>query len=515
MKKYVLLISLALTVAACSVNPVTGESEFSLLSMDAEVAVGEKNYLPTRQAQGGDYRVHPHIQRYINDVGRRLVKVADNAELPYEFVVINNSVPNAWALPGGKIALNRGLLMHLKDEAQLAAVLAHEIVHAAARHGASQQTRGALLQLGANALQAGAAGQPFQRVAELATSLGGSAWLAKYSRKDELEADLHGMRYMHRAGYEPVAAVELQQTFLALNGSDKSQKTHWFGELFASHPPSSKRVAANQATARKLGSGSRYTERYERMIAPLKVDALAYRAARDADRALAKNAPDKALALLDQAVSIQPEESIFWRLRGDAWRQLKNLHNAELAYTTAITKNSIFYLNFLARGELRYDQGQTDAALADIQQSYDLLPTERASYYLGIVARDQGQLRRAKMHLQAASAQPSALGKRAQRALINLYLESAPQQLFNVSVLRTEQGSVRVQLQNTAPVALLVERLQIEDPRPGIRWACRIDMAIALPSGASTTFDIGDPVAETMPPAPLLAAKVVVASLVE
>jgi predicted Zn-dependent protease len=95
--------------------------------------------------QGGDMVADPELTAYVQSVGQRIAAVSDS-DLPYEFVVLNNGVPNAWALPGGKIAVNRGLLAELEDEAELAAVLGHEIVHAAARHGAQAVTRGTLLQ---------------------------------------------------------------------------------------------------------------------------------------------------------------------------------------------------------------------------------------------------------------------------------------------------------------------------------------------------------------------------------
>ena len=98
----------------------------------------------------------PELTTYVNEVGQKLAAVADR-KLPYEFVVLNNPVPNAWALPGGKIAVNRGLLTELKNESELAAVLGHEIVHAAARHGAKAQERGTLLQAGIGRAQIGAA----------------------------------------------------------------------------------------------------------------------------------------------------------------------------------------------------------------------------------------------------------------------------------------------------------------------------------------------------------------------
>ena len=122
-------------LAGCGVNPVTHEREIQFVSEAQEIQLGEQNYSPTRQTEGGDLEVMPEITAYINEVGQKLAAVSDR-KLPYEFTVLNNSVPNAWALPGGKIAVNRGLLTALNNESELAAVLGHEIVHAAARHGA-------------------------------------------------------------------------------------------------------------------------------------------------------------------------------------------------------------------------------------------------------------------------------------------------------------------------------------------------------------------------------------------
>ena len=91
---------------------------------------------------GGSYTLDPDLTAYVRSVGNKIAKYSNRTHLPYEFVVINDSTPNAWALPGGKIAIHRGLLTELQDESELAAVLAHEIVHADARHSAqSPQSR--------------------------------------------------------------------------------------------------------------------------------------------------------------------------------------------------------------------------------------------------------------------------------------------------------------------------------------------------------------------------------------
>jgi predicted Zn-dependent protease len=126
-------LALAALLAACSTNPVTGEKELMLVGEGTELSIGAQQYAPMRQSEGGDYLMDPALTAYVQQVGNRLAAVSDR-ELPYEFSVLNNTIPNAWALPGGKIAVNRGLLVQLKSESELAAVLGHEIVHAAARH---------------------------------------------------------------------------------------------------------------------------------------------------------------------------------------------------------------------------------------------------------------------------------------------------------------------------------------------------------------------------------------------
>jgi predicted Zn-dependent protease len=186
------------------------------------------------------------------------VKVSDRPNLPFEFVVINDSVPNAWALPGGKLAVNRGLLAELKSEAELAAVLSHEIVHAAARHGASSMERGILLSAGAAVISVLAADKKHADLIDFAAGGGATLLNFRFSRENELEADHYGIGYMVRAGYDPKAAVELQETFVRLSGS---KSAGWLAGMFATHPPSQERVEANRGQddeAVGLGHGAQH-----------------------------------------------------------------------------------------------------------------------------------------------------------------------------------------------------------------------------------------------------------------
>src|SRR5512139_507065 len=193
-----MLACLAAFIAACGTNPVTGKRELQFVSESQEIEMGAQNYAPMRQSEGGDYALMPELTAYVNEVGQKLAAASaqitvSERRLPYEFKVLNNSVPNAWALPGGKIAVNRGLLTELGSEAELAAVLGHEIVHAAARHGAKAQERGTLLQVGLAAAQIGAAVSDVDtNVAGLliqGAGVGAQLVQQKYSRDQESEAD--------------------------------------------------------------------------------------------------------------------------------------------------------------------------------------------------------------------------------------------------------------------------------------------------------------------------------------
>src|SRR5262245_44094240 len=217
-------------LAACATNPVTGKKDLMLVGEDTELSMGQQQYAPMRQSEGGDYALDPALISYVQRVGNRLAAVSDR-KLPYEFTVLNNSVPNAWALPGGKIAVNRGLLTELKSESELAAVLGHEIVHAAAGHTAQQMSKGMLAQGGVLATQLALGNSAYSGMATQGAQMASELVMTKYGRDAELEADKYGMKYMKRAGYDVNGAVSLQETFVRMSGDKESS---WFDGLFAS-----------------------------------------------------------------------------------------------------------------------------------------------------------------------------------------------------------------------------------------------------------------------------------------
>lgn len=413
----VLLATALAAVPACVENPVTGERNLGLVSAGQEVQIGEENYLPTQQMQGGTYEVDPDLTRYVQRVGQK-VAAASQRELPYEFVVLNNDVPNAWALPGGKIAINRGLLVELDSEAELAAVLGHEVVHAAARHTAQTLERGMLLQLGVAAIGAAASDSDYAGLAVGAGLVGAQIINSRYSREAELEADRYGMEYMVEAGYDPDAAVSLQETFVRLA---EGRNPSWLEGLFASHPPSQERVERNRAFAQQLpDTGMLGRDEYLQETAYIRKVQPAYEAFNEGLEALTAGNFDAAEQKARKALQIESREAKFHGLLGQVAMQRERNAAALEHFDRAIELNPRYFEFYVYRGLLREDAGRLDAARQDLERANQLLPTAIAHEALGDIAAAQGRRGDAINHYSVAATSDSPVGRRAAQKLDRL-----------------------------------------------------------------------------------------------
>ncbi|MEE4252497.1 MAG: M48 family metalloprotease [Desulfuromusa sp.] len=434
-----------LWLSGCAVNPVTGKNELSLVPEATEINIGNQQYLPSRQMQGGDYKVSPQVVSYVKGVGQRLATVSDR-KLPYEFNVINDSTPNAWALPGGKIAINRGLLVELESEAELAAVLGHEIVHAAARHGAKGMERGMMLQ-GA-VMVAGIASQnsEYSQLAIGGAGIAAQLISQKYSRSAESEADFYGMKYMSKAGYDPHAAIKLQQTFVRLSEGGDS---NWLSGLFASHPPSQERVDANRQTAATLPAGGEIgRERYQKAIAPLLQDQDAYKAFDEGRKVLSDGDTGRALSLANKALQAQPREALFHSLRGDIRLKQKRYREAITNYDRAVQYNRDYFHYYLQRGLARLELGEKAQGEADLKKSIEFLPTAPAMNALGQLSLNRGDVPAAKSYFSAAAGSNSEAGKSANLAFTRLDLPDNPDKYLELRFGLDRSNYLLVQINN-------------------------------------------------------------------
>jgi predicted Zn-dependent protease len=443
-------------LAACSTNPVTGEKELMLVGEGTELSIGQQQYAPMRQAEGGDYTIDPALTAYVQRVGNRLAAVSDR-KLPYEFVVLNNTIPNAWSLPGGKIAVNRGLLTELKSESELAAVLGHEIVHAAARHSAQQMSRGMLAQGGMLAAQVAASDSDYGGLYMAGAGLAAQLALQKYGRDAELESDRYGMEYMQRAGYDPRGAVTLQETFLRMSGNKQSS---WFEGLFASHPPSQERLEANRKRAAKLPPGGELgVEAYAAAMAKTIKAKPAYDAYDAGRKALKNKNADVALAKADEAIRLLPDEGHFYALRGDAFLVNKQLPAATQAYSDAIARNDRFFYYYLQRGLIAENRQQDGRARADLETSIKLLPTGAAYYALGQIASRARDLDAARQYYGKAAGAEGEIGQAAGLELMRLELPQNPGKYIRTQAGLDSRGMLVVALAN--PTRVPVKGLSI------------------------------------------------------
>lgn len=448
----VFAVAITLWVAGCAVNPVTGEQELTLVSEGQEMAIGKKNYGPYRQAQGGDYVADPALTRYVASIGDRLAAVSDR-KLPYEFRVLNDSTPNAWALPGGKIAINRGLLVEMQSEAEFAAVLAHEIVHAAARHSAQSMERNMFLQGAMVAAGVALGDTGYRDIGMLGANIGGQLVQQKYSRDAETEADAYGMRYMQRAGYDPAAAVALQETFVRLA---EGKQANWLAGLFASHPPSPERVAANRALLAQMGNpgGEVGKQKYQRSIARLVRTKPAYDAYDEARKAFENDELKTALRKVNEAIRIEPDEAIFYGLRGEIRTAQKDNKAALRDLDRAVALNPDYFRPLLQRGITKQLSGDAAGATSDLQKSVAMLPTAEGYLGLGRVAEARGQRQQAVSYLTKAANSTSTAGKQASRRLARLDLEQNPNGYLDAALGLTKDGYLVVRVANKSLLAV-------------------------------------------------------------
>jgi len=225
----------------CSVNPVTGNRDFVTMSEDSEIAMGQ-DYSAQILQQVPAYK-DKNLQQYVQSIGESLAKKSHRSNLIYRFTVLDSPDINAFALPGGYIFINRGLMAYLSTEEELAAVLGHELGHVTARHSVRQMSQAQLL-----GFMSAIIGAQVGRTAGDLTNIAGGAFLAGYGREMELEADEIGAKYMALDGYstqgmlETLTVLKEQEMYSKKLAELRGQEPSSYHGVFSSHPSNDKRL---------------------------------------------------------------------------------------------------------------------------------------------------------------------------------------------------------------------------------------------------------------------------------
>jgi predicted Zn-dependent protease len=229
-------------LAGCATNPVTGDKDVVMLSEAQEIEMGRKAH-PQVLQQYGRYE-DESLQQYVNALGQRIAAASHRPGLQYTFTVLDSADVNAFALPGGYVYVTRGIMAYLNSEAELAAVIGHEIGHVTARHSVRQQTGATAAGVGAMVVGILTGSSDLANVANMA----GSALVSGYGRDMELEADRLGAEYLNRVGYEPEAMIDVvrllknQEMLEVQMARQENRKPRVYHGVFASHPDNDTRL---------------------------------------------------------------------------------------------------------------------------------------------------------------------------------------------------------------------------------------------------------------------------------
>jgi predicted Zn-dependent protease len=313
-RQFLVMTSMAATSLAlgCATNPVTGRSQFMIMDEDQEIAI-DRQQSPHQFSTDYGTVQDPALGAYIQTTGKKLAVNTHRPHMPYNFHCVNANYVNAYAFPGGSIACTRGILLDLENEAELAALLGHELGHVNARHTAASMSKAQLANLAVGSLAiitAATVGSSAGNLAGQLGQLGSGALLASYSRDNERQADHLGMEYMTRSGYGPQGMVGLMEMLNSMN-------QHQAGVtdlLFATHPMSSERYQTSVSEAnsdyKRFSGQPLYRERYMDNTAGLRKIKGAVKNMQDGEEAMGKEKFGDAEALFKKALDQVPKDYV-------------------------------------------------------------------------------------------------------------------------------------------------------------------------------------------------------------
>ncbi len=390
-------LSAAGFLAGCAANPVTGRSQLMLMSESEEIAI-DKRHSPHQISTDYGRLQDQRLNQYIARVGRKMSPLTHRPQMPYNFQGVNATYVNAYAFPGGSIAVTRGILLKLKNEAELSALLGHELGHVNARHTAEQMSKGRLTQLlvGGLAAYAGRSGSAYGELATQLGTLGAGALLASYSRDNEREADALGMQYLVKSGYSADGMVGLMTILRDLSKS----RTGAASLLFATHPMSDERyqtaVTAVNTDYRTARSQPVYRDRYMDQTARLRAIKGAVTAMQAGEKNLGQKKYAAAETDFNRALKIAPRDYAALMLMAKCQLIQKKYPQAQRYTGRAINaypqEAQAYYLDAFAG----IRNGRYEDALAKLQLYDRRLPgNPTITFYKGLAHENMQQRREA------------------------------------------------------------------------------------------------------------------------
>ena len=352
-------------LSGCATSPVTGEtilvgmSEAQEKQTDAQVA-------PHQFSQDLGAIQDESVNGYVAGIGQRMGALTHRPQMPYSYRVLNANYVNAYTFPGGAMGVTRGILADLDDEAQLAALLGHELGHVNARHAAQRQGQNMVAQAAIAGLNVAAQDSNWGGLVGIGSQIGASALLAGYSREHEREADALGQEYLVKAGYPATGMVRLHQLLVTEEKSTPSL----LQTMFSTHPMSSERMQAAQAAA-----DSRYR--------------------------ISNSLDARRERFMDSTASLRRiRPTIDACKNGETAMAARQYPKAQAEFQTALARTPRDYASNLRMAQCLQAQGQTAKAVDYADNAREIYPQEAQAYKLaGVLALQQRDAGRAYQNL--------------------------------------------------------------------------------------------------------------------
>ncbi|MHB8785696.1 MAG: M48 family metalloprotease [Thauera sp.] len=353
------------SLSGCATSPVTGKSILVGMSEAQEVQT-DAQVAPHQFSQDLGAIQDETVNRYVADLGQRMGVLTHRPQMPYSYRVLNANYVNAYTFPGGAMGVTRGILADLDDEAQLAALLGHELGHVNARHAAQRQGQNMVAQAAIAGLNVAAQNSDWGGLMSMGGQIGASALLAGYSREHEREADALGQEYLVKAGYPATGMVRLHQLLV----SEEKAAPSLLQTMFSTHPMSRERMDAAQAAA-----DSRYR--------------------------ISNSLDARRERFMDSTASLRRiRPTIDACKNGETAMATKQYAKAQTEFQSALAKTPRDYASNLRMAQCLQAQGQTAKAVSYADNAREIYPQEAQAYKLaGVLALQQRDAGRAYQNL--------------------------------------------------------------------------------------------------------------------
>ncbi|WP_345780598.1 M48 family metalloprotease [Sulfurihydrogenibium sp.] len=396
---FIVVLSISFLISCTTIqDPLTGKPTLTLLSTQQEIEIGQK-VVPQAINENDGLYPDKEVQDYIKNLGYKIASQSPR-QVNYQFYLVNSKDVNAFALPGGPVFVNRGLVLILDNESELAGVIAHEVGHITARHHAKflEKTYGMNILL--NILAIATSNSQYQQIIMQLAQVSAGLLQLKYSRDQENEADALGVRFTYEAGYDPRGLIS---TFEKFKSMEKVQAPKWL----LTHPLPEDRIKnVSHLIQTKYPDKlllKKDSEEFHLIKKKLISTSASYEAVENAKENIKNKNFSVALTNLNKAISIYPDNNAAYTYRALVYYNLREYQKAYIDSIKAYNLDKSYFLPRLILGASLVKLNQYREAVFVLEDAKKLIDSQPdLYYYLGVAYQELGNKSAAVENLKTA-----------------------------------------------------------------------------------------------------------------